>query len=96
MSLDFSQGMANAPICAAEAIDACLTEQGFKKTGSEAVDGHPCAIYEGSVSAPGHPKAGLVRAAARAAGGGARPAKEAAAVSLTVMRSRKLRGRAPD
>ncbi|MGZ3709804.1 MAG: DUF4412 domain-containing protein, partial [Bdellovibrionota bacterium] len=57
MQLDFSQGMANAPICAAEAVEECLSRQGFKKTGSETVDGHPCAIYEGEVAVGGAPKA---------------------------------------
>lgn len=28
--------------------DACLVEQGYKKTGTEKVNGHPTAVYEGS------------------------------------------------
>ncbi|QSQ22420.1 hypothetical protein JY651_46130 [Pyxidicoccus parkwayensis] len=29
--------------------DACLVEQGYKKTGTEKVNGHPTNVYEGSV-----------------------------------------------
>ncbi|MBI3542289.1 MAG: DUF4412 domain-containing protein [Deltaproteobacteria bacterium] len=34
------------PHCTSDDIDTCLTREGFKKTGSETVNGHPCAIYE--------------------------------------------------
>ncbi len=34
------------PSCTNSNIETCLTTEGFKKTGTEAVNGHPCAIYE--------------------------------------------------
>ena len=32
--------------CANLGVDECLKERGYKKTGSDTVDGHPCAVYE--------------------------------------------------
>lgn len=34
------------PSCGAQDTDACLVSQGFKKTGSETANGHPCSVYE--------------------------------------------------
>jgi hypothetical protein len=34
------------PSCGIKDIEACLAAQGFKKSGSEKVNGHPCAVYE--------------------------------------------------
>jgi hypothetical protein len=34
------------PSCGTKDIEACLTSQGFKKSGSETVNGHPCTVYE--------------------------------------------------
>lgn len=50
MDADFSKIEGKAPLCGADNIDSCLAKQGFKKTGSETLDGHECTIYEGSVS----------------------------------------------
>jgi len=33
----------------AQDYDACFLEQGYKKTGTEKVNGHPSAVYEGTV-----------------------------------------------
>src|SRR5690606_6369293 len=33
--------------CSTDDIDGCFRKQGFKKTGSESVNGHACDIYEG-------------------------------------------------
>lgn len=38
------------PSCGTKDIEACLTSQGFKKSGSETVNGHPCAVYEKDVT----------------------------------------------
>lgn len=32
--------------CSTDDIEGCLKTKGFKKTGSDTVDGHPCAVYE--------------------------------------------------
>lgn len=48
------------PTCGSKDTDACLVGQGFKKTGSETANGHPCAIYEkdtaGGKNGPVHTK----------------------------------------
>lgn len=38
------------PSCGTKDIDACLTSQGFKKSGSETINGHPCSVYEKDVA----------------------------------------------
>ena len=32
--------------CSTDDVDGCLKAKGYKKTGSDTVDGHPCAVYE--------------------------------------------------
>jgi hypothetical protein len=48
------------PSCSAKDTDACLVSQGFKKTGTETANGHPCAVYEkttaGGKAPPAHIK----------------------------------------
>ncbi|XXF78209.1 hypothetical protein P2318_00185 [Myxococcaceae bacterium GXIMD 01537] len=34
------------PSCGVKDIDKCLASKGFKKAGSETVNGHPCIVYE--------------------------------------------------
>jgi hypothetical protein len=47
MELNPSQAQVDIPKCAGgNDIDACLTAEGFKKTGSETVNGHACAVYQ--------------------------------------------------
>jgi len=55
MESDYSKFENQAPICGASDIDGCLKKQGFKATGSETVDGHPCTVYEGSVGPKNKP-----------------------------------------
>jgi hypothetical protein len=35
--------------CGTANVDKCLASKGFRKTGTETVDGHACAVYEGKV-----------------------------------------------
>jgi uncharacterized protein DUF4412 len=42
--------------CSVDDIEGCLKTKGFKKTGDDTVDGHPCAVYEAD-SAAGETKA---------------------------------------
>ena len=46
MATDISKFQAQAPMCTTDNIDECLAKKGFKKTGSETIDGHPCTIYD--------------------------------------------------
>jgi len=49
MAMDTSFDPAqHGPACATDDWTACLTKQGFKRTGQETVNGHPCELYEGS------------------------------------------------
>jgi hypothetical protein len=41
-------------VCPPERLEACLASRGFKVTGSEKVNGHPCAVYEGDLPLDGH------------------------------------------
>lgn len=36
--------------CSTDDVDGCLKTKGYKKTGSDNLDGHPCAIFEGDES----------------------------------------------
>jgi hypothetical protein len=42
-----------ASFCGTTHVDACLKEKGFRKTGSETIDGKPCTVYEGTVKEAG-------------------------------------------
>jgi hypothetical protein len=33
--------------CSTDDVEGCFKAKGYKKTGTDQVDGHPCAIYEG-------------------------------------------------
>jgi outer membrane lipoprotein-sorting protein len=46
MQADANRYDANIPSCNKKDIDACFLEQGYKKTGTEQANGHPCAVYE--------------------------------------------------
>ncbi len=50
MDGDLSQVQQQLPICSVSDIEGCLKKQGFKKTGEETLDMHPCTVYEGEVS----------------------------------------------
>jgi hypothetical protein len=41
--------------CSAHDIDGCLAKRGFKATGAESVNGHPCKIYEADNAINGKP-----------------------------------------
>lgn len=34
------------PLCGTKNIEECLKKQGFRKTGTETLQGHPCSLYE--------------------------------------------------
>lgn len=53
---DFNQTATQLAPCTGQDVDACFKKEGFKKAGSEAFDGHPCDIYEGSVTVEGAPR----------------------------------------
>ena len=46
MQMDTSHYDADFPSCDKKDLDKCLAAQGYKKTGSERANGHPCDIYE--------------------------------------------------
>ena len=46
MTTNIEKFQAQSPMCTTENIDECLLKKGFKKIGSEKIDGHPCTIYE--------------------------------------------------
>ncbi len=53
MVMDVSHAQIKSPTCGTQNIDGCLKNLGFKKTGSETVDGHRCIVYSGSAGARG-------------------------------------------
>jgi outer membrane lipoprotein-sorting protein len=48
MAMEMPAAKANKDMvtCSTNDVDECLKTKGFKKTGSDTIDGHPCAIYE--------------------------------------------------
>jgi hypothetical protein len=47
MEVPAGKGDASMTACGTDDIDGCYRKKGFKKTGTETLDGHPCVIYEG-------------------------------------------------
>lgn len=41
------------PMCESTSFESCLVKQGFKKTGQETANGHPCNVYEGEIGKEG-------------------------------------------
>lgn len=53
MEIDADQAGNKTPSCSTEDVDGCLKKQGFKKVGTETVNGHPSTIYENTIKENG-------------------------------------------
>lgn len=46
MQVDLTRSGADVPQCGDKDVDGCLAAGGYKSTGTEKVNGHPCTVYE--------------------------------------------------